>query len=193
MATDELFSSGYRALVDGDYENARRLLQSYVDKKRKDAHAWSLLASACLRLGELEKAEEACAQAIRLEPNEGTHYKKQGIVRDLAGDPSGACEALSQALKLGRSDSATLALLGKSQVLLGRFREAVESLEQAAEPEQLARSLLRGGCVRRPGVTGKSAGTSAIHPGCARCQSAQRTCRAPIDGIEQDLRLKRRP
>ncbi len=131
MATDKLFSSGYRALVDGDYENARRLLQSYVDKKRKDAHAWSLLASACLRLGELEKAEEACAQAIRLEPNEGTHYKKQGIVRDLAGDPSGACEALSHALKLGRSDSATLALLGKSQVLLGRFREAVESLEQA--------------------------------------------------------------
>ncbi|MDZ7271011.1 MAG: tetratricopeptide repeat protein [candidate division KSB1 bacterium] len=131
MGTDDLFSSGYRALAEGDYDTARRLLESYVEKKRKDAHVWALLATTYLRLGELHKAEEACAQAIKIEPNEGIHYKKQGIVRDLLGDPTGAHQALSQALRLGRSDSATLALQGKCLVLLGRFREAVEPLEQA--------------------------------------------------------------
>jgi len=84
-----------------------------------------------MRLGDLGKADEACAQAIKLEPNEGSHYKKQGIIRDLLGDPEGAHEMLSQAGRLGRSDSTTLALMGKSLVLLGKFREATEVLEQA--------------------------------------------------------------
>ncbi|MCR4437473.1 MAG: tetratricopeptide repeat protein [bacterium] len=131
LGTDELFSSGYRALVEGDYDNARRLLESYLEKKRKDARAWSLLATAYMRLGDLAKADEACGQAIKLEPNEGSHHKKQGIVRDLLGDPAGAHESLSHAAKLGRSESTTLGLMGKCLVLLGRFREAAEVLEQA--------------------------------------------------------------
>ncbi len=131
MGAEELFSSAYRALAEGDYGNARRLLESYLEKKRKDARAWSLLATACMRLGDLDKADEACSQAIRLEPNEGAHFKKQGMVRDLLGDPEGAYQALAQAGKLGRSDSTTLALMGKSLVLLGKSREAAEVLEQA--------------------------------------------------------------
>lgn len=128
---EDFYSEGYRLYLSGDYLNSQRMYKRYLSIKKDDDYVWYALAQSQLRSGQLQEALESIKEALKLYPKKGLYLKDVAIVFDKLNKPDKVITALMKAKELGKVDSVTCALWGKSLFLLGEHEEAVTMLEQA--------------------------------------------------------------
>lgn len=112
----------------GRYEDAVKCHEAAIDAAPRDAQRWHNLASDLLNLGDLERAEKAMKEAIKLDGRRGfSHY---GLARIFArrGDHDEALSILKKAVQLqpdlkqnlsDQPDFASLAADNRFKELLG--------------------------------------------------------------------------
>jgi tetratricopeptide (TPR) repeat protein len=97
-----------------------------------DADAWASLASCYLRMGKCERAVESIERAISIR-SKATYFKLAAIIYDADANHTECGRAAQRAYELGKQDSITLTLLGKSHIQLGRLQEAQACLGEAVK------------------------------------------------------------
>ncbi len=130
---EELYAEGFQAFIKGDYEKAAVAYKKYLNIRPTEADVWSSLASCQLRLGRTKEAIDAIRRAVAMAPNKPALFKQAAIIYDAAEQWSDSAEAAQKAIDLGRNDSVTLTLLGKSRALEGKFQEALRVLQEAVK------------------------------------------------------------
>jgi tetratricopeptide (TPR) repeat protein len=128
---DEYYSEGYKAFLYGDYAKTIEMYRRYVEAKPEDDYVWSALGEALLRGGLVEQAVNAFKQASKLNSSKALYFKQLAIAFDFLNRPQEAVDAAQRATDGGKSDSVTMALLGKNLVKVNRAPEAITVLEQA--------------------------------------------------------------
>jgi len=128
---DELYLQGYQYFIHGDYENAVRYYKKYLKLKESDAEVWASLASCQLRLGKSQEAIASIRKALMLNPTKAAFYKQAAIIYDALGMDADIEKSAQKAIELGKRDSVTLALLGKSYVVKGEYQEGLNKLNEA--------------------------------------------------------------
>ena len=90
--------------------------------------------SACkLYQGEKEEAIYAVKKAISLQPNKAVFHKQAAIIYDACDLVAESGQEAQKAIDLGKQDSVTLALLGKSFFVLGQIQESARFLQDAVK------------------------------------------------------------
>jgi Flp pilus assembly protein TadD len=95
--------------------------------------AFNELGVQYLRLGELDKAEEALAKALKLAPNSATPLLTHGILLTVMGKFNLAVTELQTALKQKDQSANGHLYFGQALANLGRFAEAEVQLTRAIE------------------------------------------------------------
>jgi tetratricopeptide (TPR) repeat protein len=93
--------------------------------------AFNELGVQYLRLGELDKAEEALAKALKLAPESATPLLTHGILLAVMGKYNLAVTELQTALKQKEQSAIGHLYLGQSLAILGRFADAEAHLTRA--------------------------------------------------------------
>ena len=133
---EELYADGYRAYIQGEYKKAIQAYSSYLRKSPNDADVWSSLAASQMRFGKTNDAIQSLKTAISKNSKKSLYYKQLAIAFDLVGLHEDAHTAAMQALDLGKKDSVTLGILGKSLCMLQKFIEAIPHLESSIKSNQ---------------------------------------------------------
>jgi tetratricopeptide (TPR) repeat protein len=95
--------------------------------------AFNELGVQYLRLGELEKADEALAKALKLAPDSATPLLTHGILLAVMGKYNLAVTELQTALKQRDQSAIGHLYLGQSLAILGRFADAEAHLTRAID------------------------------------------------------------
>ena len=133
-----------RSIHDWDWEGAERDFREVIATSPSDATSQQWYATNLLApLGRFTEAKAALARARELDPLSPSIIVSSGLVSYLAGDATGAIAELERALKLDPSFSAARYFLGPPLMAAGRPKDAIRSLEAAADgmgqsPEVLA-------------------------------------------------------
>jgi len=93
--------------------------------------AFNELGVQYLRLGELDKADEALAKALKLAPQSATPLLTHGILLTVMGKHNLAVTELQTALKQKDQSAIGHLYLGQSLAILGRFADAEAHLTRA--------------------------------------------------------------
>ncbi len=94
-ATDELFLYlGLTHLALGDFGEAEKAFRLSIYKNRENAKTWNGLAETYIREKRWRDADEAVAQAARIDPSDPETLLHRAAVRMGAGDPAGAVDAI---------------------------------------------------------------------------------------------------
>lgn len=80
-------------------------------------------------MGQMEQALAQVRIAVNLNPELGTSYRQLGKMLSQSGDIEGAAEALTLAIRNGRTDPDIAISLGSLQARLSRWREAMETFD----------------------------------------------------------------
>ena len=128
---EELYALGYQYYLNGDLGRAVSAYKKYLSLKKTDADVWASLASTQIRLGQTDDAISSIKNAIALNPKKASHYKIAAIIYDAANVNAELNQVAKKAIDLGRRDSITLTLLGKSFYLDGNLLESIETLQEA--------------------------------------------------------------
>ena len=110
-----------------------------------DATSWMFRCGALEYLGQWSAAEEACDQAIRLDPFSSKYYNGKAWLMFVTGRPAEMLELTAKAMDL---ESATpgwaLELACRAHLLLGEARKAIETCERASglDPDNSDAQLL---------------------------------------------------
>ena len=94
------------------------------------SNAFGRMGSAYRQSKDYENARHSYSESLKLDPGKGEVWLALGIVTQLAGDPNGAVQAYSQAVKLQPSDVGYL-LLARALQQTGHDSDAQEDIEQA--------------------------------------------------------------
>jgi len=143
VESDENFEAicaeGFKAYIAGDYMSAVVLYQRYLAQRSGEADIWASLASCQIRLGQGDAAMEAIRNAIKYAPNKPVFYKQAGIIFDACEQDGEAGQYALKAIDLGKQDSVTLTLAGKSLLVTGKAQEGLRYLAEAvkANPNNL--------------------------------------------------------
>jgi tetratricopeptide (TPR) repeat protein len=130
---EELYAEGFQAFIKGDYEKASAAYKRYLNARPAESDVWSSLASCQLRLGRTKEAIDAIRRAVAIAPNKPALFKQAAIIYDASDLWAESAEAAQKAIDLGRNDSVTLTLLGKSRSLEGKHQEALRVLQEAVK------------------------------------------------------------
>jgi len=130
---DELYAKGYRHYIQGDFEDAINLYKKYLSVKESDADVWASLATCQLRMGRSQDAVASIRRAIKLRPGKAAFYKQAAIIYDAVGQDDDIFVAAQKAIELGKRDSVTLTLLGKSYVHKNDYQQGMKYLQDAIE------------------------------------------------------------
>jgi tetratricopeptide (TPR) repeat protein len=111
-----------------------------VDAAPERPAAWNALGLSLLDTGELEQAVQVFEQAIEQHPGVAAFRLHLGQARSAAQDLSGAEAAFLAALALSPEIAEAWRCLGRVQIRLARYREAIGAYQRAAaligpEPE----------------------------------------------------------
>jgi len=118
---------GHELFAAGDYRQAAPLLQKAVEFDPTNAQAWLELGLSQLELGEVEKAKQALARAVELDPS----LEQQTLLPlAAAAEKAGQLKEAASYYEKARKISARDATLGEVRVMLG--------LGDAAAAERLA-------------------------------------------------------
>jgi adenylate cyclase len=120
---------------------ARRLLEQSVQLDPGTGETWSWLAEMIVTQylhrwnnvtkEDLNKAADAVAKALALDPNIAQAYYVEGLIRRAKGEHHGAYEAFSRAVELNPNLPRALAEKGDALTLLGQPADAVQWVEKA--------------------------------------------------------------
>lgn len=128
---EELYAEGFQSFIKGDYNAAIMAYKKYLGIKPAESDVWASLASCQLRTGRVKEAADSIRRAIAIAPNKPALFKQAAIIYDASQMPAETAEAAQKAIDLGKDDSVTLTLLGKSHTLEGKHQEAVKFLQEA--------------------------------------------------------------
>jgi len=128
---EELYAEGFQLFIKGDYEGAINAYKKYLAIKPTESDVWASLASCQLRVGRTKEAIDAIKRAIAISPTKPALFKQAAIIYDASELPAETADAAQKAIDLGKEDSVTLTLLGKSQTLEGKHQEALKLLQEA--------------------------------------------------------------
>lgn len=128
---DNVYSKGYMAYLQGDYQQATFNFNVYLRIRPQDANVWSLMATCNLRLGQKDKAISAIEKAIDISQNKATYYKRASIIYDAFELHEKAGQVVQKAYELGKRDSVTLTLLGMAKLFNHSIQESVRFLQEA--------------------------------------------------------------
>jgi tetratricopeptide (TPR) repeat protein len=128
---EEFYAEGFQSFIKGDFESAISAYKKYLSMKPTESDVWSSLASCQLRMGRTKDAVDSIKRAIAISTNKPALYKQAAIIYDASALSSETAEAALKAMELGKEDSVTLTLLGKSKTLEGKHQEAVKYLQNA--------------------------------------------------------------
>ncbi len=119
-----------------------RLLIAALDKKPDSAihHHW--LGQLYMRLGRLEEARTALANAVRIAPDDPEYLISLGGLEIQAGRLHEARAALEGALEKSPGHALALFNLGVSYAIEGRIDRAIEIFQQAEQAGQPSHALL---------------------------------------------------
>jgi len=116
------------ALMDGDGEKARRLLETWVDLRGKSLSAWRDAGQLLAERGRWEDARALWDRAVESGYREAELLLERGRARLALGDPGGARDDLAQAVTLANAEPTVTSA-------------ARRALEAASRPD-LARTLM---------------------------------------------------
>ncbi len=120
-----------RLCEDGRLAEAREVLRAVCGRDAGSARAWSLLGMVHGRLGETERAVEACRRSLAIDPRQADVHCNLGIALETIGE---AREAMASYARAVRIDPAHVEARKNLAVLLadaGRYDEAVAHFETA--------------------------------------------------------------
>ena len=116
-----------RHVHEFDEYSARALKLNQSDPK-----TWNYRCGALQYLGQWGAAEEACNQAIRLDPYSSNYYNAKAWLMFITGRPAETLELTAKATALEAATPAwALDTACRAHLLLGQAREAIETCEQA--------------------------------------------------------------
>ena len=115
----------------GSFAEAAACLERSLELANNQADTWLLLGLVRKKMGDLDGGEKAYRSAIEREPQSAVAWQCLGLLKDEQRDYTTAIECLTTALKMGASDPAVLANLGKLYYQVGRIPEASEIYERA--------------------------------------------------------------
>ncbi len=130
---DELYAEGYEAYIKGDFEKAIKNYKRFLKARSHDADVWASLASCQLRVGNCTGAINAIEQAISIKSTKAAFYKQAALIYDACEKVVECSKAAHKAMELGKNDSITLTLLGKSFATLGKAQESIQYLSEAVK------------------------------------------------------------
>ena len=100
---------------------------------QSDPANWMFRCGALEYLGQWTAAEEACDQAIRLDPFSSGYYNGKAWLMLITGRPAETLELTAKAMALGAATPEwALDLACRAHLLLGETREAIETCEKAS-------------------------------------------------------------
>lgn len=120
-----------------DIDGARPSYEKAYELGRGNADILLLYALFCSRAGEPEKARNAIARALALDPLNPRTFRAAGSINYAARRYADALPPLEKALKLNPNMTSANALRGSSLMQLGRLDEARAAFE--AEPQNMFR------------------------------------------------------
>jgi tetratricopeptide (TPR) repeat protein len=126
------FASLYR--LRADYPLAQQVVDRVVKSPRTPAAILEAAGTVAGMLGEWERAKVYLQQALAKDPKNSIALNNYAwlIIQDPAGDLTVALDAANQAIDLKPEDFQYRETRGQVLVRLGRWREAVDDLEYAA-------------------------------------------------------------
>ena len=117
-----------RDISEFDELSARALKLNESDPK-----SWMFRCGALEYLGQWSAAEEACNQAIRLDPFGWGYYNGKAWLMFVTGRPAEMLELTARAMALEPATSGwTLELACRAHLLLGNARQAIDTCERAS-------------------------------------------------------------
>jgi Flp pilus assembly protein TadD len=117
----------------GNHKAAIEQLQKAIAEYSNFMLAFNELGVQYLRLGELDKADESLAKALKLAPDSATPLLTHGILLTVMGKFNFAVTELQTALKQREQSANGHLYLGQALANLGRFAEAEVQLTRAIE------------------------------------------------------------
>ncbi len=122
------------AMPDASLETAYELVQTAVTLDATLPQVHWVLGLVQVHRREYEKALEASNVAIALEPNFADAYAQEAFIFHLRGRPKEALPLIEHAMRLNpRYPAGYLEELGKLQFVLGRYDDAIATLEAVTE------------------------------------------------------------
>jgi len=91
---------GLEALSDGQFAEARRILECLTDSDPDFAPAYAALAAACEEDGLQDQAAQACRKAVELDPSCADYHYLQGRLLCKLGCFSDACKEFERTVEL---------------------------------------------------------------------------------------------
>ncbi len=117
--------------ADGRYDKSIKLLRAACERDREDANAWMTLALFCMKVRQLELADDALQQVVRLLPNDDYAYRLRAQTQMAqARDLPGAVASAQRALELSPV-AANHYLLGTAFYHARNYQAAKAALRQA--------------------------------------------------------------
>ena len=117
----------------GNHKAAIEQLQKAIGEYSDFMHAYNELGVQYLQLGELDKADESLAKALKLAPDSATPLLTHGILLTVMRKFNLAVTELQTALKQKEQSANGHFYLGQALANLGRFAEAEIQLTRAIE------------------------------------------------------------
>ncbi len=116
---------------NGRFDKSIKLLREPCEKDPDDADAWMSLALFCMKLRQLDAADDALRQVIRLQPNDDYAYRLQAQTQIAqARNLPGAVASAQRAVEISPV-AGNLYLLGTAYYHVRDYSSAKESLQKA--------------------------------------------------------------
>jgi predicted TPR repeat methyltransferase len=125
--------TNYGAALDcaGSFADAAACLEHSLVLSRRQPDTWLLLGLVRKKRGDLDGCEAAYRIALEQEPDSSTVWECLGLLKEERRDYAQAIECFIAGLKLGGTNAAIVANLGKLYYQVGRIPEACEAYNQA--------------------------------------------------------------
>lgn len=125
------FSDAEAAYRNGDYSEATDLFSQYTEQHAANPWGFYMFGLSAWKGGDLEQAETAFIEAIRLDASHTKSWINLSRVHLDAGKPTDAVAALNEAIALDAVSNETYRLQGRAYDQLGEKEEAITAYREA--------------------------------------------------------------
>lgn len=125
------FADAEAAYHEGDYEGAVDLFSQYTEQHAANAWGFYMLGLSSWKAGDLEEAEQAFIEALRLDETHVKSWTNLSRVHLDAQKPADAVAALQEALAFGGDTYETYRLQGRALHQMGEHDAAVTAYQEA--------------------------------------------------------------
>jgi len=138
--TSDPYASALSLARAGQRDAALGVLETLLAATPDHAQAWTLRAAIEVQEGRAAEAFAAAERALALDPRIGLAWRHRGHAQNTLGQPEAALESYRSALPLVEAGvrATLLAEVGQILINLGRYAEAVATLDEAAAADPTA-------------------------------------------------------